>query len=126
MKELDELIRATLSAEDAAWFDEWDEQSLTEKVVQSFRGKSRGLVLLVYIAVTVFFGLMVLAMYRLWTSDSTRDMILWATAFMFFCLATTMLKLWYWMELNRNTVLREIKRVELQLARITHRPQNHS
>ncbi len=126
MKELDELIRETLSAEDAQWFDEWDEQTLTEKVVESFRGKSRWLVILVYFAVIAFTVLMVLAVYRLIATDSTREMIIWATTFLFCCLATTMLKVWYWMELNRNTVLREIKRLELQLARITHRIQNKS
>lgn len=125
MKELDELIRETLSAEDAEWFGEWDEQTLTEKVVETFRGKSRWLVMLVSLVGIVFMAVMVLALARLFATDSTREMILWATTFMFCCLAITMLKVWYWMELNRNTVLREIKRLELQLARMTNRLQKH-
>lgn len=124
MRELDELIRETLSTEDAQWFNEWDEQTLTEKVVESFRGKSRWLVMLAYWSVVLFMAVMVLALVRLFTTDSIREMIIWATTFMFCCLATTMFKVWYWMELNRNTVLREIKRVELQLARVTNRLQN--
>jgi|GEM_PF-3584282 len=32
-----------------------------------------------------------------------------------------LIKIWYWMELNRNTVLREIKRLELQVAHLAGR-----
>ena len=53
MKDIDDLIRETLSEEDSRWFDEWDEQSLTEMVVDSFRGKSRWLVILVYVSILV-------------------------------------------------------------------------
>ena len=32
-----------------------------------------------------------------------------------------MLKMWYWMELNKNALTRGIKRVELQLALLSNR-----
>jgi hypothetical protein len=32
-----------------------------------------------------------------------------------------MLKVMYWMELNKNAVTREIKRLELQIARLANR-----
>ena len=121
MKDIDELIRETLSKEDAQWFDEWDEQSLTEKVVASFRGKSRWLVIVVYVSILIFAVLMIIAAVRFFRADSTRDMILFATGFLFCNLSVAMLKTWYWMELNKNAVTREIKKIELQLAMLTNR-----
>jgi hypothetical protein len=67
---------------------------------------------------------MVFAAVEFGRAASTQEMIAWATGFLICGLATTMLKVWYWMELNRNTILREVKRVELQLARLSNRIQN--
>ncbi|MCW5766632.1 MAG: hypothetical protein KIT68_11730 [Phycisphaeraceae bacterium] len=48
-------------------------------------------------------------------------MIMYACVFRFTGMAIAMLKLWYLMKVNRNTHTREIKRVELQLARLAER-----
>ena len=92
MTDLDSLIRDTLSAEDADWFEEWDEQSLTEMVVDSFRGKSRWLVILVYVAIAVFVALMIVSVVRFYNAETTQEMVAWATGFVFFCLTVSMLK----------------------------------
>jgi hypothetical protein len=31
------------------------------------------------------------------------------------------LKIWFWMEMHKNAVLREVKRLELQIARLAAR-----
>ena len=49
MKDIDEAIRDALSEEDAKWFDELDEHSMPELVVDSFRGKRRWFVAMVYV-----------------------------------------------------------------------------
>jgi hypothetical protein len=123
MKDIDDLIRETLSEEDSRWFDEWDEQSLTEMVVDSFRGKSRWLVILVYVSILVFAVLMLLAAVQFFRAETTKEMIACATAFLFFNLAVAMLKMWYWMELNKNALSRGIKRFELQLALHSNRSE---
>ena len=124
MKDIDDLIREAMSEEDARWFDEWDEQSLTEMVVDSFRGKSRWLVIVVYVSVFVFVVLMLVAAVRFFRAESTKEMVAWATGFLFCNLAVAMLKMWYWMELNKNAVTRGIKRIELQLARLSNSDDN--
>ena len=43
-------------------------------------------------------------------------MILSAVALVFLLIAISMMKIWYWMELNKHAIMRELKRVELQLA----------
>ena len=121
MKDLDEAIRDALCDEDAKWFDELDEQSLSEMVADSFRGKSRWLVVLVYFCMIVYTCLVIFAAVRFFQTEHTREMIGWAAAFVVGVFGIGMLKVWYWMELNKNAVTREIKRFELQLARLSSR-----
>ena len=44
-----------------------------------------------------------------------------AIGFVFCINAVAMLKLWYFMEMNKNAVTREVKRLELQIARLAKR-----
>jgi hypothetical protein len=46
---------------------------------------------------------------------------MWATACIMCTAAVALLKTWYWMEMQRIVVMREIKRVELQIARLATR-----
>jgi uncharacterized membrane protein YciS (DUF1049 family) len=48
-------------------------------------------------------------------------MIGWATGFVWCALFIMMVKIWYWLDLNRNAVTREIKRLELQVAQLSRR-----
>jgi len=66
----------------------------------------------------VFFGLTVWCGYQVLTVESTDQRIMWALGALFGFHAVSMLKLWFFMEMNRNSVLREIKRVEVALARL--------
>lgn len=59
-------------------------------------------------------------MLRIVTHEAA-DWIMYAAMFLFAAMATAMLKMWYFMELNRNTHTRELKRVEIQLARLAER-----
>jgi hypothetical protein len=46
-------------------------------------------------------------------------MIAWATCFLWFALWVAMLKMWFWLEMQRFFVTREIKRLELQVANLS-------
>ncbi len=49
------------------------------------------------------------------TSDP-RMVTLWGMGMGVGVFFAGMLKLWFWMEMNKNAVIREVKRVELQVA----------
>lgn len=121
MKDIDNLIREALSAEDAKWFDTVDEPSLHEAMMESFRGKQSWVVRLAFVMMFVYLALAVFSAVKFFQADVTRDMIAWACGFMFSITTIAMLKVWYWMELNKIAVTREIKRFELQLARLSGR-----
>lgn len=117
---LDQSIMDALNAEDLR-FEDFDEQSLHEALVEVFVGKSRWVAALGFFITLIFLGLGALSAYRFFQVDSTREMIAWATAFLFCGTTIAMLKVWYWLQMSQNAVTREIKRFELQLARLTMR-----
>jgi hypothetical protein len=121
MNDIDQIIRDTLSEEDAKWFDELNEQSMAELIVAAFRGKMRWLVAMGYLATLAFLLLAAVAAVQFFRAASTQAMVGWAVGFGLCLSAIGMMKIWYWMELNRIAVMREMKRFELQLARLCSR-----
>ncbi len=122
MKDLDKKIQEALRSEDAELFDEFSaEPSIFEMLMETFRGRHRWLVFLTIFWTVVFMVLGVLSVIRFFRAEDTRDMLMWAAASAFFLSGVSMMKVWYWMELNKNAVTREIKRLELQIARLAGR-----
>jgi hypothetical protein len=122
MNELDKRIREALHREDGELLDEFcDEPSIFEMLMDTFRGRHRWLIFLMMFWTIVFLVLGVLSFVRFFRAEQTRDMLLWAVAATFFFSGVGMMKVWYWMELNKNALTREIKRLELQIARLAGR-----
>ena len=47
-----------------------------------------------------------------------KELIAWASGFGLGLVAVFACRLWFWLELHTNAVTREVKRVQLQLARL--------
>ncbi len=75
----------------------------------------------VFVTIPAFVVVAVVAAVQFFQVETVNEMIAWACAFMFCLIAIAMMKVWYWMELNKNTLIREVKRVELQIAQLTNR-----
>lgn len=97
------------------------DEGLARQVVATFRGRMRLWVLISWAATLFWAGVAVWTAIAFFRAHETRDWILYACIFLVAAMAIAMLKMWYLMELNRNTHTREIKRVELQLARLAER-----
>ncbi len=122
MSELDDRIREALRKEDAELFEEFGaEPSMYEMVMETFRGKYRWMAFVAVFYTIVFIVLFILAGIRFFNAETTKDMLMWAAACMVCWTAVFMMKVWYWMELNKNSLTREIKRLELQIARLAGR-----
>lgn len=121
MHEMDKMIRDALREEDAILFDSLDSQSLPEMVIETFRGKSRWLVVMVTVGMTALFLGAVVFGAQLWRTTELLPGLRYAVGFLFCCLGVGMLKTWYWMELNKHAMLREMKRLEWQVARLDER-----
>ncbi len=122
MKELDKKIQEALREEDAELFRDFgDVPSMFEMVMETFRGRHRWLAMLAVVWTLVFMVLFILAAIEFFDAEANRDMLMWAAACIVCMSAVSMMKVWYWMELNKNAVTREIKRLELQIARLAAR-----
>jgi len=122
MKDIDEKIREALQKEDSGLLEHYrSEPSIPQMVIDSFRSRHRWLFVAAITEGIVFFVLAFVMAYQFFHVESTREMIAWATGFVVGVIAIAMMKVWYWLELNKNSLAREIKRLELELANLSRR-----
>ncbi len=116
MTEFDEKIKQALRAEsDNVWKDV-EEQGLFEQALGVMRGQQKFISMMVYIVMSAFFVVMLYSIVRFFGAETTRMQIAWSVGFLFSNMAVAMMKLWFWMQMDKNTVIREVKRLELQVA----------
>ena len=121
MNELDRKIREMLPADEAALLGPPGEPPLWEQMKELFRGRLRWISLLVVVggvAALVFTIVSIVCFFR---AESEMAMLAWAGGFGLGLIAISFSRLWFWLLLQRNAVLYEVKRVELQLALLSRR-----
>ena len=124
MSNIDAKIKRALEATDTDLADEFDgDQSMTEMVFGVFRGTQKWLTFLAIFCSIVFMAASVFGIIQLFKAQELHEHILWGLGVMFCFSAVSLMKIWFWMQMNRNSILREIKRVELQVARLAAKLQ---
>lgn len=118
MNKLDDAIRQTLSAEDAAILDRVGSQPPLAQWLETYRGPFAALNVLGTVFAFVLMGVFVVCVWGFFEAEEVRDMLLWSTAATFAIVANGFLKLWFWLEIQKNAVIWEIKRLEFQVARL--------
>jgi hypothetical protein len=117
---IDDKIREALRKEDAELLEHYrGDAPLHEMLLDSFRGRNRFLNALAIFATILVTALMVVSAYQFFYAESTRTMIGWSAGFVTCAVANGLLKIWFWLELNKNSLTREIKRLELQIANLS-------
>lgn len=117
MNDLDQAIRQSLSAEDAALLDRLGaDQTLHRQVLATFRGRLRWFNIAGWIAGVVLFGVGCVLARRFVQAQEVREMLLWGAASALAFAGVVLVKIWFWLELQKNEIVRELKRLELQLA----------
>jgi hypothetical protein len=118
MNGLDQAIRQALSAEDREFLAKLDKESPLDEVLHTFTG--RWALLNAFAAFITFaaFGFFVYAMFQVIGTADVRATVLWSAAAVTSAMFVAVLKIWFWMEMHKNQVLREVKRLELQVARL--------
>lgn len=118
MKNVDDSIRAALSAEDKEWFDRLGEQHPIEQVIDSFTSLPKFYLVASFGLTFLCMGVSVFAAVRFFAAEAVGGQILWAGVFFVGFLGIMLMKIGYWMELSKRATMRELKRVELQVARL--------
>lgn len=119
--EIDQMIKEALSDDERELFNTYEEQGMFQMLGGLFQGKMKWLNAGVLIVQFVFVGLGVYCGYRLFNTTETAEMIQFGVALAFLLMAIGMLKLFQFMEMHKNAVIREVKRVELQVSMLANK-----
>lgn len=115
-EEIDELIKKALTEEEAAFYNDLDEQSLLDQVLGVYKGKLKWIAILTTFIQFIVFGLAIYCLIQFFKTEDLREMILWGTGMVVGLLMQSMLKLFHWLQMDKNAILREVKRVEFQIG----------
>ena len=115
-KEIDNLIHQALNKEEAEYFDQLGEQNIPQMVFGLFSGKLAWMNVLMVIITLGVFGLTVYAFIEMLGTDQTNDKLEWMTYSILGFVAMSLLKTWGWNQIDKNALMREIKRLEFQIS----------
>jgi hypothetical protein len=122
--DIDDAIRSALSAEDASAFARFDQHpSLPAEALATLQGRHRGINSLGWIAGFALFAVGCYFWWRMAGTGDLREAMSWGMGAGMAFLGLSLIKVWFWMELQSNRILREVKRVELQVAVLASRPR---
>lgn len=121
MEEIDILIKETLNQEEAKFYDSLEEQSIMQMVFGLFKGKNAWINILLNIVTILFFVLFIYSGIQFFNSETTEGLIRWGFGSMIFLISISMLKLYAWMQMDKHAILREMKRLELQVMSLAGR-----
>jgi hypothetical protein len=117
MNDLDQAIRQSLSAEDAELFDRLGaDQALHRQVLATFEGGLRWFNVAGWIAGFVLFVVASVLAWQFVQAENVGDMLRWGAASALAFAGLALVKVWFWLELQKNAVVHEVKRLEVQVA----------
>jgi hypothetical protein len=117
MTKAEDAIRRALSPEDLRAYEALGrEPSMFAEALGAFQTQNRLIAIGGWVAGFLLFGVAVLAAWRFWQAPDVRGMLLWGGVAMFSLTGLGLIKLWFFMEMHKNAILREMKRLELQVA----------
>ena len=120
MTSIDDKIKQALSDEYNAIISENDKIDVNpfRQMNAGFSGKMKWIYIFVMLFTFIFALLMFYSIYNFYYETEIKSLIGWGVAIIVFGIVTQMSKMWYWSELGRNRIIREVKLLELQLAQV--------
>ncbi|MBQ4821238.1 DUF6768 family protein [Aquimarina sp. MMG016] len=118
IEDIDRLIKETLTQEEAKFYDELDEQNILEMIGGLYKTKNRWIIIMMNIVNVISFGFFIYCVVQFLNTDNTNELIKWSGAGFLSIMTASMLKLYSWLQIDKNALLREIKRLELQISSI--------
>lgn len=116
MEDIDKMIREALSEEEAQFYEDLNEPDVLEKLGEVYKGRLGWLAWIINVVMLLLLVLFIYSLVHFINAIQTLEMVRWATAGIFSLLALGILKLYFWMQMDKNDLKRELKRIELQIA----------
>ncbi len=119
MSELDKRIEEALSEEDCELMQHFDEQGIYAQWFSIYKGRQAWTAIIATIAMLMVFALAAYCAWKFFGAENNIQEIKWGAATWFLMTMIAFMKVWFWMRTESNRVIREVKRLELQIARLS-------
>jgi hypothetical protein len=126
LEDIDKLIKETLTEEESKFYDELEEQGLIGSVKSIFKGKLGWLAVIMNIVNLVAFGVLVYCIVQFFSVTETNEMLKWGLGIIICSMFNAMIKLYAWMQMDKNAILREMKRLEFQVSLLSGKVNENS
>ncbi|MFP4054592.1 MAG: DUF6768 family protein [Phycisphaerae bacterium] len=97
-------------------YDPIRQEGMRDLLVSTFRGKMKWVSILLWIYIFLFGGLTVYCAVNFFLEETIKYQIAYAVGFLWFATLIGVCKMWYWMFMIRQSVLKSVARVEARLA----------
>ena len=125
-QDIDRLISESLNKEEAEFYASLEEEGLPKKVKSLYSGKFGRMAILTAIVHTIAVGVAVYCGYKLFTSPDVVEILRYSVVLFIAWSFGIMIKLWQWMQMDKETVMREMKRLEFQVAVLMEKNSDRS
>lgn len=119
LEDIDQLIKETLTEEEAKFYDELEEQNIWQMMFGIFKGKNSWINIVIAIVQLLWFVLFIYCAIQFFNTDETNELIKWGIFGTLSIMASSMLKFYSWMQMDKKALIREIKRLELQVSSLS-------
>jgi hypothetical protein len=115
-KEVDDLIHQALTKEEAAYFEKMGEQNIPQQVFSLFKGKNKWMNVLMVGMNLIVFAVAVYTFINMLDAEVINDKLEWMFYTLISFMVMSLLKSWGWNQMDKNALMREIKRLEYQVS----------
>ena len=113
---IDELLQQAFSDEDAEVLKKMEDHGLFDLMLSNFQGKLKWIAYYTTFLILVFFVSFIYCLIEFVNALEIRNMLLWGAGMFGSLLLVMLLKMWHWMQIDKNSLAREIKRLEFQIS----------
>lgn len=103
-----------------------DQQSLFQEALQIFKGRNRWINTCMAIVTFSILVFLIYAGFQFYHATELKEMIGWSMVIVVSALTISMLKIWSWLEMDKYSMIREIKRLEMQVAMLLDKKETNS
>ncbi|WP_138431599.1 DUF6768 family protein [Fodinibius saliphilus] len=123
-EEIDKLITESLDKEETEFYNNLTEKSIFSMWGELYTGKLGWLAILMSIFHTFIVVICFYCGFKLFIVEGITEILRYGTVLFIALTFGAMIKLWHWMQIDKNSILKEIKRLEFQIAMLTEKVTN--
>jgi len=115
-EDIDRLITESLNQDEAEFYNNLEEEGVFKMWFGLYTGTLGKWAILISFIQLVFTVLAFYWGYQFFTVEGTEEFFHYGAGMFIAMMVTAMLKLWHWMQMDKNSIIREMKRLEFQVA----------